>query len=70
MITNHRKFIAFGVLSALLFWLSWPTVSFSILLFFAFVPLLIIEKELRTSREIRSSDIYLDTLSFHFSYGI
>ena len=55
MITNHRKFIAFGIISALLFWLSWPSISISILLFFAFVPLLIIEKELRTSKEIRSS---------------
>ncbi len=55
MITNHRKFIAFGIISALLFWLSWPTINISILLFIAFVPLLIIEKELRNSKEIRSS---------------
>jgi apolipoprotein N-acyltransferase len=55
MMTNHRRFIAYGILSALLFWISWPTASVSILLFFALVPLLLIEHELSTSKEIRSS---------------
>lgn len=63
MTTNHRKFIAFGIISALLFWLSWPTMSISILLFVAFVPLLLIEHELRISKEIRSSR-YLFRYSF------
>lgn len=55
MMTNHRRFIAYGILSALLFWISWPTTSVSILIFFALVPLLLIEHELSASKEIRSS---------------
>ena len=63
MMTNHKKYFVYSALSALLFWLSWPSISFSILIFFAFVPLLIIENELYISKNNKSSR-YLFRYSF------
>lgn len=41
--------IILALLSGLLLWLGWPTYGFPLLLFGAFVPLLITEKKIRTS---------------------
>lgn len=54
MTTNHKKYFLFSLISALLFWLAWPTMSLSVLLFFAFIPLLLIEEELSNSKNSRS----------------
>lgn len=55
--TNHKKYLAYSTLSALLFWLSWPSISLSILLFFAFVPLLLIENEISKNNALKNSRI-------------
>lgn len=45
---THPLFLAF--LSGILFYLGWPTLGFPLFLFIAFVPLLLAENTLRTSR--------------------
>jgi apolipoprotein N-acyltransferase len=54
---KHKMLLAYSTVSAILFWLSWPSLSFSILLFFAFVPLLLIEHELSANSTINSNRI-------------
>jgi len=49
-VTNMKKLVA-AVLSGCLLAFSWPGIGFSPLLFFAFVPLLILEDELTNSKE-------------------
>jgi apolipoprotein N-acyltransferase len=51
---KNKQYLALGCLSALAFWLSWPSISFSILLFIAFIPLLIIEHEISSNKETGS----------------
>lgn len=41
------KNLLFALISGLLLWLSWPTYGFPLLLFFAFIPLLIAERRIR-----------------------
>ncbi len=43
------KHLLLALTSGILLWLGWPTYGFPLLLFGAFVPLLLVEKELRTS---------------------
>ena len=44
-----KKHLLFSILSGLLLGLSWPTYGISFLIFFSFVPLLVLEKQLRNS---------------------
>ncbi|MEI6866159.1 apolipoprotein N-acyltransferase [Flavicella sp.] len=48
------KKLLLSLLSGLLFAISWPTYGFPLFLFFAFIPLLLIEKELREQKVKRS----------------
>ena len=43
----HKKYISLSILSGLLFGLSWPVNGIFFLIFTAFIPILLIEKELR-----------------------
>lgn len=53
-----------SLLSGLLFCLSWPTYGFSYLLFFAFVPLLFLEKKIRFDNRSRLKIIGYTYLTF------
>ena len=44
----YKKYILLSILSGFLFGLSWPVNGIVFLIFIAFIPLLLIEKELRT----------------------
>lgn len=47
MVKNKLTLYVLSILSGLLLWLSWPPFPFTFLIFFAFVPLLIIEDHFR-----------------------
>ncbi len=58
-------------LSGLLFALSWPTYGFPLLVFFAFIPLLIAEKKLRENGEkVKFKILFLSYLSFVIWNGV
>ena len=49
----NKKYFLLSILSGLLFGLSWPVKGIVFLIFIAFVPLLIIEKELREKSVVK-----------------
>jgi apolipoprotein N-acyltransferase len=48
---KRRQLIILSVLSGIVFFLAWPPYGFPVLLFFGFVPLLLIEDEICTNKE-------------------
>lgn len=52
---KRNKKLAYAILSTFLLWFAWPPLSFTPLLFFALVPLLVIEDELFNSQDPKSS---------------
>jgi len=48
------KNLLYSIASGLLLWLSWPTYGFAGFLFIAFIPLLLLERNLRTSGAVKT----------------
>lgn len=63
IIVMHRAYLL-SIISGLLFALAWPTYGFPILLFFAFVPLLLIEDQFSFIDEIKNKASKIFFLSF------
>jgi apolipoprotein N-acyltransferase len=61
------KYIFLSLISALLLSISWPTYGIPFFLFFAFVPLLLMEQEIsKFSKSIKRMAVLVDYLAFSF----
>ncbi len=64
------ELVLLSLLTGILLWASFPVVGFSVLLFFAFIPLLIVEKKIFDSEGINKKKVFFYTYISFLTFNI